>query len=342
MHRWTALAFMLSMFPGLAAAVPPCACGPAGGSAPVSHGVGTLAIVGAGGPGAPVETSGSLPIPDGRFVGFVKLDHAKWETFTPETDDERDFSSYWVAGLGYGVTPYLSTYVVLPYILQKLEDNSFNTFGIGDIAIGGALGFKYQDGFRLVPAKQTLDELKNWHFSVYSAVTLPTGDPNLRNADGDIVPTLAPGVGEPTLTLGLSAMKQVSDRGTLAMEASHVWFQEYTYDDGNRTQFGNQLRLNAGVAYRLYTRPDPRLRLDASMEVNYLSVERERTNGLPTVATGGETLYLTPGLRLTYRSVSAAFALKLPTWKDLNEQDQQQGNAGLEDHRIILTLAGLF
>jgi hypothetical protein len=68
-------------------------------------------------------------------------------------------------------------------------------------------------------------------------------------------------------------------------------------------------------------------------------------NGEGLTATGGDILYLSPGLRLSLPSLQNAnlgLSVKFPVWKDLNEQDRQQGAEGLETYRVITTLSFFF
>jgi len=63
------------------------------------------------------------------------------------------------------------------------------------------------------------------------------------------------------------------------------------------------------------------------------------------VASGGNILYLSPGVRFSFPSIQNAnlgLLVKVPVWKDLNEQDQQQGSEGLEKYRLIVTLSFYF
>lgn len=41
------------------------------------HGVASLGTAGLEGPGAPVETSSSATLPQGKWLAYLKLDHAK-------------------------------------------------------------------------------------------------------------------------------------------------------------------------------------------------------------------------------------------------------------------------
>ena len=150
------------------------------------------------------------------------------------------------------------------------------------------------------------------------------------------------GFGKPSFLAGLTATKPITERLTFIGETSYIHFLEYEYDDGNRTQFGDEFRLNAALSYRLLTFAESKLRLDANLEVDYLRLGRDETNGVGELATGGHILYLLPGLRAYWRNFSLAFGVKLPTWTDLNEEDDQQGAEGKENYRLIFTFSVLF
>jgi hypothetical protein len=209
------------------------------------------------------------------------------------------------------------------------------------MSLVGALGFKYDEGFRLTPENESLDDWEDWHFSLYGGMSFPTGDANL-DIDGEIDPGMSLGFGNPSFITGLTVTKLFSDRFTFIGEASYIHFLEYKYDDGNRTQFGGELRLNSALVYRLFSLSGPKLRLDANLELDYLRLGRDKLNGEGEAATGGQMLYLLPGLRGYWRNFSLAFGVKVPTWTDLNEEDDQQGGEGKEQYRLVGTLSILF
>jgi len=312
------------------------------GSAEAHHGIASLGVAGLEGPGAPIEMSSSVTLPRHSLLVSLKQDYARFERFTPERDDESLYSSFWMIGLGYGFTSYLSAYVFLPYNSKVLEDNSFNTSGFADMSLVGALGFKYDEGLHLTPENESLDDWEDWHFSVYGGMSFPTGDANVDDDAGNIDPGMSLGFGKPSFLTGLTVTKLFSDRFTFIGEASYIHFLEYKYDDGNRTQFGGELRLNSALSWRMLTFAGPKLRLDANLEVNYLRLGRDKLNGEGEDATGGQMLYLLPGLRGYWRNFSLAFGVKVPTWTDLNEEDDQQGGEGKERYRLIATLSILF
>ncbi len=327
MRRFLVVLFMVAMVPSIAAA---------------HHGVASIGVAGLEGPGAPIETSSSATLPEGSFLGYMKLDYATFEKFTDEVDDEGDYNTFWMYGMGYGVKSYLSVYTFAPFYTKKPEDSSFTTSGFADVSLTAVLGFKMDRGLRLVPKSESLDDLEDWHFTLNTGLTLPTGNANLKNADGEIDPGMALGFGGPSYAVGLTATKQFLDRFTGVTEASFITFGEYEYNDGNSVKFGDEIRFNAALTARLLTHAGSQSRLDLNLEGNYLSLGRDESNGEGEDATGGQMVYVVPGIRLYRKSTSIGVGVKVPVWTDLNESDDQQGAEGKESYRLIVSLSTLF
>ncbi len=284
------------------------------------HGVASLGAAGLEGPGAPVETSSSATLPQGKWLGYLKLDHAQYRTYDPVDRTEADHAQYWMLGLGYGFTPWFSAYVFQPYNIKKDEPDGFMSRGLTDLTLMGVLGFKYDEGLRLTPANESLDDLMDWHFTVYGGLTLPTGDANHRLRDGSIDPSMSLGFGKPSFSYGLTATKQVGSDTTLVFELGQMRFQTYRYDDGARMRFGTETRLNAALARRLARLPDSRFRLDGNVELNFLRLTRDAKNGVKLEATGGDMLYGVLGARLYKDDMSLGLAVKRTIWTALNEE----------------------
>jgi hypothetical protein len=120
------------------------------GSSMAHHGVAGLGAAGLRGPGAPIEAATSATLPAGETLAYLKLDHAKYETYDADpSKPESDYANYWMAGLGYGLTPWFSAYVFLPYHSKVDERGGFDTHGFADISLFGQLGFKYDDRWQL-------------------------------------------------------------------------------------------------------------------------------------------------------------------------------------------------
>ena len=307
------------------------------------HGVAGVGAAALEGPGAPVESAGSATLPAGRTLLYAKLDHAKFKTYDPDpTTPESSHANYWMVGVGHGFTPWFSAYLFAPYHAKIDEPGGLDSKGWADISVIGQIGFKYDGGFKLIPANESLDDLEDWHFTVFGGGTLPTGNANHRLADGSLDPGKAHGFGKNTWNLGITATKQLSPALTFNLEASAIRFREHTYDDGTRMKFGNENRLNLSLARRLHSRADSRFRVDGVIEAQYLSLGRDIENGVGADATGGRILYLLPGLRFYQDKLSIALGLKKPVWTRLNESSDQQGAEGKEKYRLIFSASMLF
>ena len=306
------------------------------------HGVAGVGAAALEGPGAPVESATSAVLPAGSTLLALKIDHAKFQRgrlARPEV--EGDYSRFTLLGLGHGFTPWFSGYLFLPYNVKADESGGFTTRGWADVSVLGQIGFRH-DGkaFSLVPKQESLDDLEDWHFTVFR--------PNYRLPDGAIDPGLSTGFGKPSYTLGLTATKMLTDKLTFNAEASTLWFRtfryatDYTTGTDFTTRFGREVRLNGGLAYRIHTNPEKKLRTDLSLELQYLKLGRDVVDGVGERATGGRMLYAVPGVRVYWDRFSLAVGVKKAVWKNLNEQRLQQGAEGLEKYRLLLSASLLF
>lgn len=313
------------------------------------HGVASLGAAGLEGPGAPIETSSSATLPEGKWLGMVKLDYAKFKTYDP-LSVETDYNQYWMAGVGYGFKPWLSGYAFQPYNVKIDESGGLDSRGPTDLSLALVIGFKYDDQFLLVPANESLDDMQDWHFTVNLGMSLPTGDANHRLSDTSIDPGKSLGFGKPSYNYGLTATKQFNDNDTIVLEASQIRFQKYHYDadpiggfpGGVSVRFGTETRFNTAISHRLMTNPDTKFRLDGNAELNYLSLGRDVEDGVPGSAGGGNMIYGVLGLRFYKGATSVGVAVKKPIWTRLNEEDQQQGSEGKEKYRLVTTFSAMF
>ena len=311
------------------------------------HGVASLGTAGLEGPGAPIETSSSATLPEGKWLALVKLDYAKFRTYDPSTapgDQETDYNQYWMAGVGYGFKPWLSAYVFQPYNVKVDEYGGLNSRGPTDLSLAMVIGFKYDDKFMLVPANESLDDLRDWHFTANFGMSLPTGNANHRLSDGSIDPGKSLGFGKSSFNYGLTATKQFTDNDTAVFEVNQIRFQRYRYDDGNTMKFGTETRINAAISHRLITRPENKFRLDGNAELNFLRLGKDVEAGVADDNSGGDILYGVLGLRFYKGATSLGLALKKPVWTDLNRTPGTvlQGAEGKEKYRLVATFSAMF
>lgn len=313
------------------------------------HGVASLGAAGLEGPGAPIETSSSATLPEGKWLGLIKLDYAKFKTYDPLTV-ETDYNAYWMAGMGYGFKSWLSGYAFQPYNVKVDQPGGLDSRGPTDLSLALVLGFKYDDAFMRVPANESLDDLRDWHFTINLGMSLPTGDANHRLDDASIDPGKSLGFGKSSFNFGLTATRQFSDNDTAVFELNQIRFQKYHYEpdvaggnpSGISVRFGSETRANAAWSRRLLSNPETRFRLDGNLELNFLNLGRDVEDSLPAPAGGGNMLYGVLGLRFYKGSTSVGVALKKPIWTRLNEESQQQGSEGKEKYRFITTFSAMF
>lgn len=307
------------------------------------HGVASLGVAGLEGPGAPVEASSSATLPAGSWLAYAKLDYAKFDLKTAARDDEGEVNAFWMYGVGYGFTPSFSAYAFVPFSTKRTEDNSFTTSGFADPSLMAVLGFKWDEGLRWIPRRESLDEMEDWHFTFYGGATIPLGDENVRNADEAIDPGMSLGFGAPSFSIGWTATRQWASRFTSTVDVSRIAFTEGTYgeteDEEFALRFGAETRVNLAGSLRVLTRAESRLRLDLNFEANFLRLGRDELEGVGEEGTGGDMLYVVPGLRLFYGPSSVGLGVKVPTWTDLNEDALQQGAEGGEDYRVIFSFS---
>lgn len=310
-------------------------------AASAHHGVAGVGAAALNGPGAPIESAASTVLPEGKALAYFKVEDARYKTYDWAVPNAKS-ARFTLLGLGYGITPWLSAYAFVPHNRKIDEAGGQDSQGWADLSVMAQIGFKYDGGFKLIPANESLDDLEDWHFSVFAGGTLPTGNANHRLSDGTIDAGKSLGFGKPSYSLGITASKMLSPRLTVSVEASAMRFEEHGYADGQRVRFGAENRVNAALSYRGWTIPEHRFRLDPVLEVQYLSLGRDRENGVAATGTGGKMLYVMPGLRLYWQNASLALGVKKAVWTRLNESADQQGAEGKERYRLVFSASVLF
>lgn len=310
-------------------------------TASAHHGGISLAL----GPGSPIETNSPLTLPQGAFVLSWRLEQVEWKKRTFAEPTNKDYFTFMNLGLSYGITPYLTGSLFLPYNI-KHQDLWGSAKGIGDVKFLFNLGFNYDPslkGIRLNTSQDTaisVEETRKTYLSLFGGLTLPTGK-NRKELGGDIDPGMQPGFGSPTYTLGVAATRQLTRGLTLAADTS---YEIFTRKD--RFKFGNEWRANLAGIYEIYGKPEGFIsKIDGILELNVLNIARDEEGREKQRATGGTILYLSPGLRFSFPKPlngSLGLMLKFPTLKDLNEKSEQQGAEGLEKVRAIVTLSLYF
>jgi hypothetical protein len=296
------------------------------------------------GPGTPIETGSPLTLPEGGVVLYARMEQVEWRKFQFAEPNNKSSFTFSSLGASYGITPYLTGSFSVPYNVKR-EDSLGSNSGIGDIRFSGILGFHHEPGkgFKLNTAKEgaiSLEGVKKTFFTFYGGFTLPTGKSKME-LGGEVDPGMQPGFGSPSFTLGLNAGRAIFRSLSLVADAS---FDVFTRRDDFK--FGNEYRFNLAAVQELYGKPEGFVaKIDGILELNFLHIARDEQGGEKLTATGGNILYLTPGMRFSFpglQNANLGVAVKIPVYRNLNEQDQQQGSEGLEKYRAIVTLSFFF
>jgi len=321
-------------------------------NASAHHGAASAAF----GPGAPVETTAPLTLPEGMWLIYDRYELADYKPYKGQrggyvNGESQNIDTYTFNSLmlGYGIKNSLSGYVILPWA-EKKQDDLGAASGFGDITLLLQYGFKYgvRDGIKGWYANDKDDALgkeytlHDYKFTVFGSLSIPTGSINIRGNDldgdgnGD---TLSmgnqAGFGGPSYNFGIAASTLIIDHLTFTADA-----QIRTFDQTNDFKPGNEMRLNAALGYEIFEKKGGFLsRVDIIGEANFLNLDRDQDgNRVATSGTGGSILYLSPGMRLTFQDkFSLGMLIKLPTWTNLNRESDQQGAEGLERFRAIVS-----
>lgn len=306
------------------------------------------AVSAAFGPGTPVETSSPLTLVKGMWLLYEKFQYVpykKYDRFEPENVDSFIFYN---TLLGYGVTDYFSTYVILPYSVKK-QDDLGTSKGFGDVELLFQLGFKYGDRQGIkdwylfdkddsTGADHTMNDLK---CAILAGFTIPNGITANKDDNGETFELgMQPGFGAPAFSLTGVVSKMVFPHFTLAADTVYR-----TFTQTNEDKPGNEWRANVAGVYDIYEKKGAWLsRVDLIGEANYLHLTKDQGGDREEdPATGGDILYLSPGFRLTFADrLSVGTAIQFPTWKNLNGEHEQQGAEGLEKFRLSTTISYSF
>lgn len=295
------------------------------------------------GPGAPIETASPLALGKGNFLLYEKFEYVPFEHKDHADPENIDTFTFFNTLVGYGFTDAISVYAVLPAAIKK-QDSLGTSSGLGDLGFIFQYGFKYgeRDGIRGLygygpedsyGAEYSTDDLK---MTLQAGFTVPTGEAANHDNNGNTFDMgMQPGFDAPSFLFGFAASKMLFPHFTLTGDTSLTTFTEH-----NEGKPGNEIRFNVAGGYEIYEKKNGFLsRLDIIAESNllYLTKDQDEENEADD-ATGGTILYLSPGLRVTFgKHVSIGMLVKFPTWKDLNNESEQQGSEGLEEYRAIVT-----
>jgi len=322
-------------------------------SAWAHHGGVSLAF----GPGSPIETTSPLTLPEGGFVAGLRLEQVDWRKFSltedgsPKNDNATDFT-FMNASFSYGFTPALMGTFIVPYYIKRQETLGTNE-GLSDIKLQLTYGFHYDPGtgFSRNTSSDTavsMELQKDRTLMSFSFMgSIPTGKHDMIRPGDNGHPDrgMQPGFGAPSFTLGFAAARLVGPI-TLNAEVGGDIFMTRGDQDGD-FKYGSELRANLAGVYELYGNNSSFLsKLDGILEVNFLHLDHDRADSVNDPGSGGDILYLSPGVRFSFpliQNANLGILCKFPVWTNLNDKKvNAQGSEGVENFRLISTLSFYF
>jgi outer membrane putative beta-barrel porin/alpha-amylase len=269
---------------------------------------------------APETFNTALPVARGDFV------YRQQFLFLRSTDDptsaNREVEALGgVSVLGYGVTPDLTLFGILPYLDKRIdltaggERIGRSARGIGDFSLIGRYT-AYQDNFRG----------GNFRIAPFVGLQMPTGESTASDRFGRIPPPIQPGSGAWNPLAGIVATYQTLDY-EIDGQAS---YQANT--PGNSFSSGNVARLDGSFQYRLWPRElkggVPGF-LYGVLEVNLIHQEKDRISGAADPNSGGTSLFIDPGVQYVMKQWVLEAIVQLPAIQNLN------GTALRNDYTVL-------
>lgn len=211
--------------------------------------------------------------------------------------------------LDYRILARTTVILDVPHVYNSATSNAAarqRANALGDLALYAKQSF-YQDR-QFKPTRQ---------ISALVGIKLPTGSTTIKNDVGTrLDATLQPGSGTTDFIVGAAAYWGLS-RANLYGDAT------YKHNTRAAYTFGNSIGVNAGLSI-----PIERLTwLSLTTEANLEIAERDKSiEALPTLLpggsvrdTGGQTLYLTPGIQVRpVPNLTLSFSVQLPVYQNLN------------------------
>ena len=283
------------------------------------------------GSGPIVTTSAETPAPGSLAAGIQatltrpdSYDDAELIAFAAQHVEAHttDFNLRFNASLAYGLSDHLAVSANLPLI--RRDDlrggrhghaSGASTNGVEDLGTVSGLG-----DLSLMAQYVLADRHEQgWALAILAGLKLPTGSTTEAADDGERLETEhQPGTGSWDPLLGLAAQKRwgaTSLHGSVLYQVSSRGSQD--------TRLGDRLNLNAALVFDLSREPEheePEHQdhggLALVLETNYEREGPQEIAGTVDDESGGEILWLSPGLRFAPAAGwSAGLSAGVPVWQ---------------------------
>lgn len=302
--------------------------------------------------GSPINTESALTLPTGRWSLGWRSEYVNQGRLSDSRLEDTELHStdgLWVNALvaAYGVSDDFTIALRLPHVQRfdareaahhdepdgdhhgdehhddehdhEEEHHDDAPLGSGIVDLGDPQGLGDATLFGHYRFYRSSDD--RTHLAVIAGIKAPTGETGRRGGGERLETEFQPGSGSWDSLLGLAATRV---QGALSWDASLLY--SFVNPGAQSTDLGDVLGYNLAASYRLGgARPsnpydlDRHHNWDLVMELNGEWRDREQIHGIDRPNTGGNVVYLSPGVRyLNGAGWSLALSLGVPVVQDLN------------------------
>jgi hypothetical protein len=265
----------------------------------------------------------------GRFVLELQTEFIKFDSFSDNqlldlaAEDREvhdlDFLHIYSLGVSYGITPDTTIHAKLPYVYRNDIRESEPPDEVH--LHGDAKGFG--DLSAHIHHRMYHRENSGLGISLIAGLKFPTGKTSDKDNDGhNFEAEFQPGSGSWDPSFGIAVSKRL-DNFSIDSNVLYTLVTEGTQD----TDLGDIFQYNLALSYRAIKEP---ALLDLIIEANGQWIAKEETDGHKDPDSGGNIIYLSPGIRLSLsKSFASYISFGIPIVSDLN------GEQNDPDYRIV-------
>jgi len=265
----------------------------------------------------PIGTIATAPLPKGAWGGGLRTEYVNFHRFSDaelknkaamgiEDVHSVDSLTNTSISIAHGITDNLTVSARLSHVKRKniregeIEDGDAeahdhgDSSGIGDLLVLGQ--FRFLDGSML-------------DASLLGGVKAPTGTTNNKDGGVKLETEFQPGTGSWDFVIGASASL---NSGRTGLHGNVLY--NLTTEGSQDTEIGNAFFYNFGVTYTLLSET-----WDAILELNGETRKKNEIDNVNEDNSGGDLLFLSPGVRLSSSDGWSAFlSVGFPVHDDLN------------------------
>ncbi len=265
---------------------------------------------------APQTFNTALPVARGEFVFREQL--MSGEAADAESAAKRALTVHGaVSALGFGVTPRVAIFGVMPYLDKSLE----LTLPGGRRVTRATRGLADTTVFARYTAFRDDAQGRTFRVAPFLGIELPTGADDARDAIGRLPASLQLGSGSRDVLGGVVVTYQTLDYQT------DVQLSYKANSEANAFEAGDELRFDASLQYRLWPRElEEGLPgfLYGVIETNFSDQGQSRIGGAEDSGSGRRLWQLSPGLQYVTRRWVVEGIVQVPVSQEVNGAGMEQ------------------